>query len=443
MVRIAIVACILAVSLTRLISYSFGIPAIAYFSLIPFVIIAAMTARPLPLHPVDKVVAGLMLIGIAWVPIGILSSMSLINPPPLSQQIKSMIWYEGIFFAYFAIRYVPLPKNAPRFFMLALIIVGCVGAVSIYLQKFGIIGSFYAVDDQTTSLYGYLDEYGIAKYRINGMYGNPHDAGAAMALLIFALFAWVNVHQSKAPQILCSILLGLAFGALILTSSRSNLVVVIIALFFSSFLSSKASKQYQIDRKNYRKLYIFIIAMIILISYPYIYRVFDDTLIFSHGFDFLLYEGRISSNIYSFLYLTNGSLIQTVLGWGLGTGGMAAITGAKVLPVNTVDLFIVSLLANYGIVGVVMFLTFFVRLTSLLISRDKEKQTREHYDDKVLLQFCVMSVVGALISIAINTDIEQKIYPIFTFIAIGLHINHLVRGQVLSRHQNHYPMSGT
>jgi hypothetical protein len=409
------------ICMTRIISYYTNIPAPCYLVLIPYFINnisnISIYYKLIRITTIDKILILLIILPAIWAPISLLLNSDNII---LSQFWKCLFIDTLAYSAYFSTRYVRNIKFSKFTFYLLLPIL--VSSIMVYLQQYHIIGYFYPNENINDLMAFFEDKENNIVYRNPSFYGNWHDAGIALSFLVCALYVTYENYERNHKRYLILILLGMVFGSLLLTSARAEIILTIVTLFIYKVIFNK-SKYIKSNNSNG----IINISILLIISI-FSYYVFTQT-IFLNNVNVLSLsndEGRIDTVIASLNYLLLQDPLKGLLGWGLGTGGIAVVEGMQILPINTVDNTFIIYITNYGIIGLLLRFFLISKLTYILFNFDIKNFKFDSYgplNTKILLELCKIGFLYTSFTFIIGEAVMNRIWLIFLTMVTGLLIN--------------------
>lgn len=445
MVKILLTIALAATSVTWLVAFHFGIPAVAYLAFIPIFLLAMRRSQPVTLHKIDFAVLAMMSLVFVWMSIGGLMAMSPPEPVPFTQQVKTVIWYVATFLSYLAVRFLPMTLNDMRFTFAAFVLLFVLSVPVVYLQQMDLVGHFYFPEEVgLRKAYRFTDVFGITRTRNTGFFGNPHEAGAAQLALCLALFAIAREVRAGARLMVFYAVLLMSLGALFLTGSRSSFILfpltiltymVVFEIGWGRLVRKVKARPSTVLRVA--GLGTFAAAILLVVIKTDLRVLFEKSMFMGSGLSFIAMEERISTQVDSLSYLLLTDPVRGLLGWGMGTGGLGAITGIQLLPVNTADLYIVGLLSNMGLLGAGAFMLLFAYLT---LSAVKIHRTISHLEEgaaapgmRIVSLFTVLALIAGFLSTFVAGQMNLKNYTVIAFLCLGMVANHYDRLLTRSR----------
>lgn len=439
MVRILLTIALAVTPVTWLVTYHFGIRAVAYLAFIPIFLLAMHRSQPVTLHKIDFAVFAMISLVFAWMSIGGLMAMSLPQPVPFTQQVKTVVWYMATFLSYVAVRFLPMTLKDMRFTFAAFVLLLLLSVPVVYLQQMGLMGQFYFSEElDFAKAYRFRDVFDIIRSRNTGFFGNPHESGAAQLALCLALFAIAREVRTRALLMVFYFVLLMSLGAIFLTGSRSSFILfpltiltylVVFEIGWGTIVRKVKARPSAVLRVA--GLMMFAAAIILVVMKSELRALFEKSMFMASGLSFIAMEDRVSTQVDSLSYLLLTDPIRSLFGWGMGTGGLGAITGIQLLPVNTVDLYIVGLVSNMGLLGAGAFMLLFAYLT---LSANKIYRNISLLEAgvaapgmRIISLFTVLALIGGFLSTFMAGQMNLKNYTVITFLCLGMVANHYAR----------------
>ena len=405
---------------TRLISFYTGIPYISFFvsiSLLAFSIIKMPVKKNkiLAICKLDLLFLTIILMPIFWAPFSLLLNY---NETLINQFFKTLLLDSTPFVAYFSTRWLPI-KNPRAVFYCSMLAIS-VSVPIIYLQQYDFLSQFYyPLDEAYKYVAVYRDQFGIEKFRNSGFYGNWHDAGVSLSLLVLAIFCIMLYLKLNTVRVTITMgALLTTVGALILTSARAEVILtaLTVSIFTPIFLIEKnASINYKWFKYIFLGILLSMALIITLGNYlpSTIFTTSNNPLSFING------EGRMDTvfNALDFLLLTD--TIKMMFGWGLGSGGIAVVQGAEILPINAVDNSFIILLANYGLIGLIAKALLLGIALYLLTEKFVYTTHLNHSIDVAIIRFCQLGLCYMLLSFVIGEAVLNRIFICILLLNIG------------------------
>jgi hypothetical protein len=405
---------------TRLISFYTGLPYISFFISIFLLFFSILEISKNQKKKINFCKLDLIFIAIICLPIYWAPYSSLINYDEIlvNQFFKTLILDSTPFIAYFSTRWLPI-KNPRLVFNCSMLAIS-ISVPIIYLQQYDFLSQFYyPIDEAYKFVAVYRDQFGIEKFRNSGFYGNWHDAGVSLSLLVLAIICILCYSKLNTAKLISAIgALFATVGALFLTSARAEIILtaLTISIFIPLFLIENRSSI------NFRLVQYFFLGLLLFISLIITLGDYLPSTIFTASnkpLSFINSEGRIDTvfNALDFLLLTEP--IKMIFGWGLGAGGIAVVQGAEILPINTVDNSFIIILANYGLLGLIVkssLLGF-----ALYLITEKFSYSHSLYRSSIItiIRFCQLGLCYMLLSILIGEAVLNRIFICILLMNVG------------------------
>ena len=428
-----IVLALALTALTRLVTLYTGVSASAYLALVPLFLASVFALLTIPQRhkflQIDLAMGILVLLPVGWVLFGLMAAGMTSPNYPMTQFFKQIIWSLLVYSPYFALRYAPSPN--PSFVFWAFCTIVTLSIPVIYLQQVGVLTQFETVQSERF-LSSYLDATGLRRYRNTGFFGYTHDAGQALLLLSIALYAGIASTRSRTVRRLAVVLMPFTLIALILTSSRTSLFQMVLALLSGALLIDPIVKGTRGAPARNLTWLVGLSAM--LVSAIWVANELDPdllstTLLFTKGFlSPFTGEGRLSTTLTTLGYLLSDP-VRAAFGWGLGSGGLAVVQGQSVLPVNTVDQSVTILLSNFGLIGLTIIVgcLSYVTVVVIWIHRHLTSLAQAGKCDAMLpvvSHFCLLAmVIATLSSASIGESVINRVFCNFLFLCLGALVN--------------------
>lgn len=424
---------IILTATTRFVAFYWSIPAATYLVLAPFIIVSSILYirnKGGGWCSIDSRILFLILFPILWSPLSLLTCYVADITILSDQFLKTIIWDSILFLAYFSLRFWPI-QSPVKLIYLIIFIIG-ISVPLLYLQQLGLIDHLYSEVDEKVSLSSFQDQFGNYRYRNHSFYGNWHDAGEALIVLLAALYAVLfNGKGSGIVKLTIIIVSCIACGGLFLTSARAEIILFLVGITTWHFLIARILKcpNGKIISSKYYPIKILLTSFSLIFISFLTYNspeLIQSTIIFSAP-DFIAKENRFGMATDALSYLLLSHPILSLFGWGLGSGGMAVSQGQELLPINTVDNVFIAIIANYGILG---FLIKFFTIASLLnpLSRiyrryyAQSANNTQLNSELILSKFCLVTIWISLLSFFIGESVVNRIYLNLSLFVIGASI---------------------
>lgn len=221
----------------------------------------------------------------------------------------------------------------------------------------GHVPPFLKIGDEslTKILSGMARAYGTITHRVQGIYSTPLAMAECLGLTMPFALHYLITRRSIVVRLFCVVYIPAAIYVIILTDSRLGMVATLLSAVF--YLLMWGMRRWQTSRTD-------IIAPAVILSYPAVFTAFVAATFF---------VGRLRNSVWgggAQQASTDSRKIQWAMGipkvmhapWGHGQGRSASVLGYYAMDGTlTIDSYFLLLLLDYGILGFLFYLTFFLR----------------------------------------------------------------------------------
>lgn len=432
---------IAVVLLSRQITFLTDIPAPVYIVFGGWVVFSLMfrlgRRHTIKLNRFDFAVLGLMTI-----PLLFLSIRELVIWPefyvPFRQSVVATILYMMFFSGYAAMRFAPVAIGDGWFAFWGFVAVAVLNMGVVYLQEVNLIGQFATHQDLiggkiSIHLYDYDASWGIFRTRNQGLFAFWHASGIAGVLLVGAYWGLYPYANSVPKALILIFALLAAVGGIYLTGSRGSIAILVITMIslicwktVLVVLGISTTQWGQKTARNIAVLFSIIILSIIIVT-TNVLDIFLSTFTSTNPLGEFGFSRRIAGSLRSLSFILGEDVLNALLGWGMGVGGVGQSRGVSVLPANTIDIFGIGLLSDLGLVGftayILLFcsLFFYVQRAYRIMIPYLSGADRQFIN--ILTKFVQFGLFVGLISIFIHGFFVFKAYHGIAFLFLGLLAN--------------------
>jgi O-antigen ligase len=245
-----------------------------------------------------------------------------------------------------------------------------------------------------------------AGLRVKGPFSHPLLLAQFLVVILPVYAYFIFTHTKKTVRICSLILIPLIVFILYKTGSRSSFVGIAVEALVLSVLYLK---WVSVTKKASA------LGWIVIVSYPILILV--AFFVFYLTMDFFVGQtaGEISSTNARFIMWDRGlSLVLNSPVFGFGSGSAAYVLGFFSNGTLTIDSYFLSILLNYGYLGLILFIAYFIFIFYIGL-----KLMKENVNNAPILILILSSISGYL-TVALILSTAHNLHILFIFSALIL-----------------------